>query len=49
MTRQGEENYQNFNDCWTCNEKIIKNKDKDIIVILQVNMEVLHIKNVTQN
>ena len=33
MTRQGEENYQNFNDCWTCNEKIIKNKDKDIIVI----------------
>ena len=28
MTRQGEENYQNFNDCWICNEKIIKNKDK---------------------
>ena len=28
MTIEDEENYQNSNDCWICNEKIIKDKDK---------------------
>ena len=28
MTIENENNYQNSNDCWICNEKIIKNKDK---------------------
>ena len=28
MTREDGENYQNSQDCWICNKKIIKNKDK---------------------
>ena len=28
MIIKDENNYQNSNDCWICNEKIIKNKDK---------------------
>ena len=28
MTIEDEDNYQNSQDCWTCNEKIVKNKDK---------------------
>ena len=28
MTIEDEDNYQISQDCWTCNEKIIKNKDK---------------------
>ena len=28
MTIEDENNYQNSNDCWICNEKITKNKDK---------------------
>ena len=28
MIIEDENNYQNSNDCWICNEKIIKNKDK---------------------
>ena len=27
MPMEDEKNYQNSNDCWICNEKIIKNKD----------------------
>ena len=46
MTIEDEENYQNPNDCWICNEKIIKDKDK-VFAIYQVNIEVLHIVNVT--
>ena len=29
MTKKDEENYQNSNDCWICNEKIIKDKVRD--------------------
>ena len=29
MTTEDEENYQNSNDCWICNEKIIKDKLRD--------------------
>ena len=29
MTTKDEENYQNSNDCWICNEKIIKDKVRD--------------------
>ena len=28
MTIEDENNYQNSQDCWICNEKITKNKDK---------------------
>ena len=46
MTIQDEENYQHSNDCLICNEKIMKDKDK-VFAIEQVNIEVLHITNVT--
>ena len=29
MSTEDEENYQNSNDCWICNEKIIKDKVRD--------------------
>ena len=29
MTTEDKENYQNSNDCWICNEKIIKDKVRD--------------------
>ena len=29
MTIKDEETYQNTNDCWICNEKIIKDKVRD--------------------
>ena len=29
MTTEDEENYQNSNDCWICDEKIIKDKLRD--------------------
>ena len=48
MTNEDEKRYQNSQICWICNEKINKDKDKkEIIVILLVNLEELHIKNVT--
>ena len=33
MAKEDEENYQNSQNCWICDEKIINNKDKGIIVI----------------
>ena len=33
MTIEDEDNYQNSQNCWICDEKIINNKDKGIIVI----------------
>ena len=33
MAKEDEENYQNLQNCWICDEKIINNKDKGIIVI----------------
>ena len=46
MTIEDENNYQNSEDCWICNEKIIEDKVREHCHI-QVNIEVLHIANVT--
>ena len=46
MTIEDEHNYQNSDNCWICNEKIIEDKVREHCHI-QVNIEVLHIANVT--
>ena len=50
MTIEDENNYQNSKDCWICNQKI--NKDKDKVrdhCHITLNIEVLHIMNVIQS
>ena len=45
MTSEDEEIYNNSHICWIWKQEL--NMDKEIIVMLLVNLEVLHIINVT--
>ena len=48
ITTKEENNFQNFNDCWICTQKVIKNKVRDHYHITG-KYEVLHVKNAIQN
>ena len=43
LTKEQQESYENAKICYICKENIVK---LEIIVIIQGNMEVLHIANV---
>ena len=34
MTIEDENNYQNSEDCWICNEKIIEDKVRDHCIVI---------------